>query len=163
MTRQFRKLAHSLYECKYHPVFCPKYGYKILQDEVKEHVIQQVYQLSSQKDGVMQIQYNFLNQHPCDLEKGHGVMFEAEARKMGIVIMRTMTGGTFAKWVDLIAPTLTRQIDFPKALLSFVLSNPLTDVALVDMRLPQWVEANCATSDDLSSRIDLPELYRRFS
>ena len=39
----------------------------------------------------------------------------------------------------------------------------MTDVALVDMRHPDWVEANCATSDDLSSRIDLQELYRRFS
>ncbi len=26
MTRQLRKLAHSLYECKYHIVFCPKYS-----------------------------------------------------------------------------------------------------------------------------------------
>ena len=25
MARQFKKLAHSLYECKYHVVFCPKY------------------------------------------------------------------------------------------------------------------------------------------
>lgn len=33
MTRQFKKLAHSLYECKYHIVFCPKYRYKVLQDE----------------------------------------------------------------------------------------------------------------------------------
>lgn len=34
MTRQFKKLAHSLYECKYHIVFCPKYHYQILQAEV---------------------------------------------------------------------------------------------------------------------------------
>ena len=112
---------------------------------------------------VLQIQYNLFNQHPCDLEKGHGVMFEAEAQKMGIVIMRAMTGGTFSKWLQQVAPALTHEVDFPKALLSFVLSNHLTDVALVDMRLPQWVEANCATSDDLSSRVDLQELYRRFS
>jgi putative transposase len=34
MTRQFKKLAHSLYKCKYHVVFCPKYRYRIMQDEV---------------------------------------------------------------------------------------------------------------------------------
>ena len=36
MTRQLKKLAHSLYECKYHVVFCPKYRYKILQGEVRQ-------------------------------------------------------------------------------------------------------------------------------
>ena len=33
-TRQFKRLAHSLYECKYHIVFCPKYRYKILKNDV---------------------------------------------------------------------------------------------------------------------------------
>jgi REP element-mobilizing transposase RayT len=45
MTRQFKKLAHSLYECKYHIVFCPKYRYKIMQDEVAQYVTQQIYRL----------------------------------------------------------------------------------------------------------------------
>jgi hypothetical protein len=27
MTRHFKKPAHSLYECEYHIVFCPKYRY----------------------------------------------------------------------------------------------------------------------------------------
>ena len=39
MARQFKKLAHSLYECKYHVVFCPKYRYKILQEEVANLVV----------------------------------------------------------------------------------------------------------------------------
>ena len=52
MTRQFRKLAHSLYECKYHIVFCPKYRYKLLQGDVAKYVTQQVYRLSDQKDGI---------------------------------------------------------------------------------------------------------------
>ena len=52
MTCQFKKLAHSLYECKYHVVFCPKYRYKILQAEVAKYVMQQIYRLCSQKDGV---------------------------------------------------------------------------------------------------------------
>ncbi|MGL4610058.1 MAG: transposase [Trueperaceae bacterium] len=36
--KRFRKLSHSLYECKYHVVFCPKYGYRVLKDEVKGYV-----------------------------------------------------------------------------------------------------------------------------
>lgn len=38
MTRKFNKLTHSLYECKYHIVFCPKYRFRIIKDEVAESV-----------------------------------------------------------------------------------------------------------------------------
>jgi putative transposase len=37
-TRQFKRLAHSLYECKYHIVFCPKYRYKILKNDIEEYL-----------------------------------------------------------------------------------------------------------------------------
>ena len=30
MTQRFKRLSHSLYERKYHLVFCPKYRYRIL-------------------------------------------------------------------------------------------------------------------------------------
>jgi putative transposase len=63
MTRQFKKLAHSLYECKYHIVFCPKYRYKILEDEVARYVSQQVHLLSSQKDAVEVIEVNVQIDH----------------------------------------------------------------------------------------------------
>ena len=52
MPRQFRRLSHSIYECKYHIVFCPKYRYRILRDEVAEYTRQQIYRLCEQKDGV---------------------------------------------------------------------------------------------------------------
>ena len=52
MTRQFRRLAHSVYECKYHVVFCPKYRYRILRDEVAEYTRQQIYRLCEQKGEV---------------------------------------------------------------------------------------------------------------
>jgi len=48
MSKRFHKLAHSLYECKYHIVFCPKYRYRILQDEIGEDVRQQIYALLGQ-------------------------------------------------------------------------------------------------------------------
>jgi putative transposase len=63
MTRQFRKLAHSLYECKYHVVFCPKYRYKILQNEVAQYVKRQVYRLSDQKDGIEVLEVNVQPEH----------------------------------------------------------------------------------------------------
>jgi putative transposase len=52
MTRQFKRLAHSIYECKYHVVFCPKYRYQILRDEVAEYTRQQIYRLCQQKEGL---------------------------------------------------------------------------------------------------------------
>ena len=30
----FKKLAHAVWECKYHLVWCPKYRFKILRDEI---------------------------------------------------------------------------------------------------------------------------------
>ena len=63
MTRQFRKLAHSLYECKYHIVFCPKYRYKILQREVANYVKQQIYRLSNEKHDVEVMEVNVQADH----------------------------------------------------------------------------------------------------
>ena len=45
MTRQFKKLAFSLSECKYHVVFCPKYRHKIFRDNVSKYGTQQIYRL----------------------------------------------------------------------------------------------------------------------
>ncbi|MFN2494274.1 MAG: IS200/IS605 family transposase, partial [Pyrinomonadaceae bacterium] len=55
MSKRFRKLSHTLYECKYHVVFCPKYRYRILKDGVAEYTRQQIYQLVRQKDGVEEL------------------------------------------------------------------------------------------------------------
>jgi putative transposase len=63
MTRRFRKLAHSLYECKYHVVFCAKYRYKIRQAEVRQYVTQQISRLCSQKDGVAVLEVNVQPDH----------------------------------------------------------------------------------------------------
>lgn len=63
MTRQFQKLAHSLYECKYHVAFCPKYRLRVLGGEVGEYARQQVYQLCRQKDGVEVLELNVQPDH----------------------------------------------------------------------------------------------------
>ena len=63
MARRFRKLAHSLYECKYHIVFCPKYRYKILDEVVSKYVHQEIYRLCTQKDGVEILELNVQSDH----------------------------------------------------------------------------------------------------
>ena len=63
MTHEFRKLSHSIYECKYHIVFCPKYRYRILKDEVAEYTRQQIYQLCQQKEMVEVLELNVQADH----------------------------------------------------------------------------------------------------
>ena len=55
---QVKRLSHTIYECKYHIVFCPKYRYRIFCDEEGEYVRQQVHQLCRQKDGVEVVELN---------------------------------------------------------------------------------------------------------
>ena len=62
-TRRFKKLAHSLYECKYHIVFCPKYRYKILDEKVALYVKQEIYRLCNQKQGIEVIELNVQPDH----------------------------------------------------------------------------------------------------
>lgn len=47
---RFNKLSHTIYECKYHIVFCPKYQYRIFKDSIGEYTRQQIYRLCSQKE-----------------------------------------------------------------------------------------------------------------
>ena len=62
MTR-FKRLSHSLYECKYHVVFCPKYRYRIFKDGVGEYTQQQIHRLCEQKDQVEVLELNVQPDH----------------------------------------------------------------------------------------------------
>jgi len=46
----FKKLSHTLYECKYHIVFCPKYRFRILKGEIGEYSKREFYSLAKQKE-----------------------------------------------------------------------------------------------------------------
>ena len=63
MSKRFRKLSHTLYECKYHLIFCPKYRYRILKDEIKEAVKREIIKLLGQKEGVEIIEMNVQPEH----------------------------------------------------------------------------------------------------
>jgi len=63
MTKRFRKLSHTIYECKYHIVFAPKYRYKILKGDVAGYVEQEIYALCRQKDGVEVLELNIQEEH----------------------------------------------------------------------------------------------------
>ena len=59
----FNKLSHTIYECKYHIVFCPKYRFRIFKDGISEYVNQQIYKLCSQKDKVDVLELNVQLDH----------------------------------------------------------------------------------------------------
>jgi len=63
MSKRFKKLTHTLYECKYHIVFCPKYRYKILKGDIAEYVRQQIYYLCKQKELTEVLELNVQNDH----------------------------------------------------------------------------------------------------
>ena len=63
MTHQFQRLAHSLYECKYHIVFCPKYRYRIFKDDIAEYTRQQIYSLCKQKEQIEVLELNIQPDH----------------------------------------------------------------------------------------------------
>ena len=63
MSKRFKQLSHSLYECKYHLVFCPKYRYRVLDGEIGQFVRQQIEQLLRQKDQTEVIELNVQKDH----------------------------------------------------------------------------------------------------
>jgi aryl-alcohol dehydrogenase-like predicted oxidoreductase len=120
-----------------------------------------VYQfITSGNFDVIQLCYNLLFQHPAEFTRPFGTMFEAEAQEMGIVTMRTVTSGLLQRWIQWVNPENT--FDYTPALLQFVLSNSLVDVALVGMRDIDIVRNNVAIIDNLEDRIDPDALHRKY-
>jgi len=109
----------------------------------------------------MQIWYNLMFQHPSDFENNEGVIRQADAQGMGIVLMRPLTSGVFQRLMTQTFPQIDT-LEVGRMLLNYVLSDPYVDVALVGMRDPRLVERNNAISDDVASRIDLAALHDRY-
>ena len=63
MSKRFKKLSHSLYECKYHIVFCPKYRYRVFGAEVGQYVQEQISQLVRKKELVEVLELNVQPDH----------------------------------------------------------------------------------------------------
>jgi len=115
---------------------------------------------------VLQICYNLIFQHPYDPSRKAGPLYEAEAQGMGIVTMRPLTSGIFQKWLGQVFPgemsDPEAQDRLNEALLSFVLSNPLVDAALVGMRTAREARRNAAISQDAKYRFDPDWLHERY-
>jgi len=60
---RFKKLSHTIFECKYHVVFCPKYRFRIFRGDICEYTRQQIYSLCGQKDLVEVLELNIQEDH----------------------------------------------------------------------------------------------------
>ena len=118
--------------------------------------------LGSAEFDVMQICYNLIYQHPYDPSRKAGMIYDAQKLGVGVITMRPLTSGIFQKWLRMIDPGADTRVDIQRALLSFVLSNPLVDVALIGMRTTEEVEKNIIASGDHSLRVNLEELHERY-
>jgi aryl-alcohol dehydrogenase-like predicted oxidoreductase len=108
----------------------------------------------------MQIAYNLLLQHPCEPTRPFGSLFEAKRRGLFTIAMRATTSGIFQKWIRLANPADT--FDYAPALIQFVLSNELIDVALVGMRTTAEVASSNTIWRNEAGRIDVAELWGRY-
>ena len=63
MTHQFKRLSHSLYECKYHIVFCPKYRYRIFKEDIAAYTHQMIEELCRRKEDVEVLEVNVQPDH----------------------------------------------------------------------------------------------------
>ncbi len=63
MSKRFRRLSHTIYECKYHLIFCPKYRRRILKDEIREYTRREIENLLRQKEGIEIIEMNVQSDH----------------------------------------------------------------------------------------------------
>ncbi|MBC8231914.1 hypothetical protein H8E77_20375, partial [bacterium] len=90
-----------------------------------------------------------------------GVMPEAEAQNMGIILMRSTTSSAFPKLMRLSFPEKMADVDLDSFLLNYVLSNSLVDVALMSLQNVEDVEWTNAVSDNVNARLNLREVHRR--
>ncbi len=63
MRKRFKKLSHTIYECKYHLIFCPKYRRRILTGEIGEYVRREIVRLLKQKGEIEIIEMNVQADH----------------------------------------------------------------------------------------------------
>jgi len=109
---------------------------------------------------MMQICYNFVFQHPYEPSRPFGSLLEAKHAGLGTAVMRATTSGTFQRWIQQVNPANT--FDYTPALIQFVLSNPLVDVALIGMRDADIVEKNVAICNNVEGRVNLHDIHERF-
>ena len=80
---------------------------------------------------MMQIHYNLMYQSTCDAFGRRGVIPDAVAQEMGIVLMRSTTSNAFQNLMKNCFPNEMANVDVDSFLLNYSISNPMVNVALM--------------------------------
>ena len=110
---------------------------------------------------MMQIHYNLMYQSTSDGFSNRGVIPDAAAQGMGIVLMRSTTSNAFQNLMKHCFPTEMADVDVDSFLLNYSLSNPMVNVALMSLQNMDDVAWTNAVSDNSDARLDLRAIHGR--
>ena len=105
--------------------------------------------LASGAFDVVQLRYNLLNHQAAE----HALP-KAREMDVGVAVMRPMTSGILQRILADLAPEWPAARDPFEVCLSFVLSDPRVDTALVGARWPHEVDRNVALAETFAPRLD---------
>ncbi len=117
--------------------------------------------IATGKFDMMQIHYNLIYQSTCDTFGKRGVIPDAVAQDMGIVLMRSTTSNVFQNLMKRCFPNEMANVDVDSFLLNYSLSNPMVNVALMSLQNTDDVDWTNAVSDNVNARLDLRAIHGR--
>ena len=119
--------------------------------------------LKSWRFDVLQIAYHAANPSGCDLMRDpSGIIPLAKELGMGIIAMRCATSGFLQRLLASALPDID-PAKLTALAINYVLSTPQIDCALVGMKSPAEVAANCDLADNRDARLDLHALHNRYA
>ena len=110
---------------------------------------------------MIQTHYNLMYQSTYDAFGRRGIIPDAVAQEMGIVLMRSTTSNAFQNLMKHCFPNEMANVDVDSFLLNYSLSNPLVNVALMSLQSIDDVDWTNAVSDDVDARLDLQAVHGR--
>ena len=110
---------------------------------------------------MMQTHYNLMYQSTCDAFGRRGIIPDAVAQEMGIVLMRSTTSNAFQNLMKHCFPNEMANVDVDSFLLNYSLSNPMVNVALMSLQSIGDVDWTNAVSDNVDARLDLRAVHGR--
>ena len=63
MTTKYKRLSHTVWNCTYHIIFCPKYRFKVLKGEIEVLVRNEIYRLCGRLDQIDVEEINIQEDH----------------------------------------------------------------------------------------------------
>ena len=109
----------------------------------------------------IQVNFSLMYGSTHDQFADRGLIPDAKARGMGVFTMRSTTSSVFPRWLASLDPALPDSLDWEAALLTYTLSNPAVDSALMSLRSLEDVSRCAAVGEASDGRLNLRRLHGR--